>query len=188
MEDQLPIAQAIETAIRERDGSVLFFAAAANSGANTAQLFPARHQSVISIRATTSKGYIADFNPPLDPDEATALATLGVEVPSAPLSHFTDQKASVRSGTSIANAISVGIAGMLLFYVNQQWYRPSYNDINSKVVTKNGLLAMLENISTPSIHKEFLYIKPWCLKGLSHDTLWAQFEDVLLGSGASRPE
>ncbi|KAK8059238.1 hypothetical protein PG996_009168 [Apiospora saccharicola] len=181
--DHLPISKAIRSAINDRDESVVFFAAAANSGANATELFPARHESVISIRGTSSNGYIADFNPPLNRREHVALATLGTEVPSEPLSSDVSQKPSVKSGTSIATAISVGIAGLLLTYVNRQSGRQSYNGVKSRLHTRRGMLAMLENISTPSIHRDFLYIKPWCLEGLPADTLWARFEATLLGSG-----
>ncbi|KAK8079701.1 hypothetical protein PG997_007519 [Apiospora hydei] len=158
LENAERVAEAIDWAQRECKADLISISfgymedqppiAAANSGANTTQLFPARHKSVISIRATTSKGYIADFNPPLDPDESTALATLGVEVPSAPPSHFITQRTSVKSGTSIANAIGVGIAGMLLAYVNQQSNRRSYNDVRKEIYTRKGLLGLDALMST----------------------------------------
>ncbi|KAK7928899.1 hypothetical protein PG985_005897 [Apiospora marii] len=150
----------IRSVINNRDELVIFFAAVTNSGANVIKLFPARHKSVISIRGTSSNGYTADFNPPLNPREYCALATLGVEVPSQPLSTDTSQRSAVKSGTSIATAISIGIAGLLLTYVNRQLGRPSYHEVKSRLLTRRGMLAMLESISTPSIHREYLYIKP----------------------------
>jgi hypothetical protein len=83
-----------------REDSILFFAAAANDGANKEEMFPANHDSVISIRAANSEGAFADFNPPRNPDEPVVYGTLGKDVPSAWLRGHSSE--ACKTGTSVA--------------------------------------------------------------------------------------
>lgn len=159
---------------------MIFFAAASNSGANQREYFPARHDSVISIRATSSTGTTAYFNPPLNPCEKIALATLGVDVPSQSLS--TGEKPAVMTGTSISTAISSGVAGMLISYVNRHSNRPSYTDIKSMLLTKRGMVRTLKSMSTCTFDQQLHYIKPWSLRGdkKSLEGIWSTLEYNLL--------
>lgn len=75
--DQQSISKAIRRAVNDRNESILFFAAAANSGANEMEMFPARHECVISIRGTNSNGGFQDFNPPRSSRENKVLGNWG---------------------------------------------------------------------------------------------------------------
>ncbi|KAJ5979050.1 hypothetical protein N7501_002392 [Penicillium viridicatum] len=107
-DEQACISDAIREAIYERKDSILFFAAASNYGANDREMFPARHDSVISIRGTDANGDFEDFNPPKSQDEVAVFGTLGLDVPSAWANSDHDE---YKSGTSTATAIAAGIAG-----------------------------------------------------------------------------
>ncbi|RGP78854.1 peptidase s8 subtilisin kexin sedolisin [Fusarium longipes] len=112
---QPSISKAIRKAVNDRDDSIIFFAAAANSGLNESEMFPARHECVISVRGTNSNGAFQDFNPPRSSRERTVIGTLGLDVPASGLSH--DDGDVYSKGTSVATAIAAGIAGILLGYV-----------------------------------------------------------------------
>ncbi|KAH0499592.1 hypothetical protein TgHK011_006773 [Trichoderma gracile] len=84
-DDHPCITRAIHEALSYRNGSILFFAAASNYGANENELFPARHESVFSIRATNSNGQFLDLNPPRSQHDGVVFGTLGLDVPSEPL-------------------------------------------------------------------------------------------------------
>ncbi|KAJ5971397.1 subtilisin-like protein, partial [Penicillium vulpinum] len=82
-DEQSCISDAIREALYRRRDSILFFAAASNDGANDREMFPARHDSVISIRGTNAYGDFEYFNPPKHENEAAVFGTLGVDVLSA---------------------------------------------------------------------------------------------------------
>ena len=123
---QPSISKAIFKAVSDHDDSIIFFAAAANSGLNEAEMFPARHECVISVRATNSNGAFQDFNPPRSSREMV-LGTLGLDVPSSGLSHETGDV--YRKGTSVATAVAAGMAGMLLGFVQGNAGRNIYCDV-----------------------------------------------------------
>ncbi|KAE8411484.1 hypothetical protein BDV36DRAFT_274502 [Aspergillus pseudocaelatus] len=156
-DDQPNISRAIRKAMYERDGSILFFAAASNSGANDKEMFPARHESVISIRATNANGDFTDFNPPRSPTEDIVFGTLGVDVPSAGLSDSGEEV--YKSGTSVATAVAVGIAGALLGYINAK------KDISEKVRTRQGMQAVFRALASKTLNDHCLYLTPWPLMG-----------------------
>lgn len=156
-DDQPNISRAIRKAMYERDGSMLFFAAASNSGANDKEMFPARHESVISIRATNAKGDFTDFNPPRSPGEDIVFGTLGVDVPSAGLSDSGEEV--YKSGTSVATAVAVGIAGAVLGYINAK------PDISEKVRTRQGMQAVFRALAFKTLNDHCLYLTPWALMG-----------------------
>lgn len=80
-EEQVCISRAIREVMYERDDSILLFAAASNYGANEQEMFPARYESVISVRGTTVNGDFEDFNPPRKNKEKV-FGTLGLDVPA----------------------------------------------------------------------------------------------------------
>ncbi|KAE8326053.1 peptidase S8/S53 domain-containing protein [Aspergillus sergii] len=147
-EDQPNISRAIRKAMYKRDGSILFFAAASNSGANDKEMFPARHESVISMRATNANGDFSDFNPPRSPNEGIVLGTLGVDVPSTGLSDSGEEV--YKSGTSVATAVAVGIAGALLGYSNAK------QDILEKVRTRQGMQAVFRALASKTLNDHYL--------------------------------
>lgn len=141
------ISRAIRRAVLARTESILFFAAAANYGANEKTMFPANHDSVIPIRGTNSKGAFKDFNPPRDPDEAVVYGTLGEDVPSTWLHDYSDEVR--KSGTSVATPIAAGIAAMLLGYVNGRSDQDGYQLLQTKLRTRRGMLAMFREMAIP---------------------------------------
>lgn len=172
--DQKSISKAIRSAVNDHNESILFFAATANFGANEREMFPARHECVISIRGTNSSGRFQDFNPPRNSRENTVFGTLGLEVPSASLSQETGEVH--RTGTSIATAVAAGMAGMLLGYMNSKSSKSTYHIVRNKLRTREGMLAMFESIASDSLHNGYLYVAPWRLQDISDETRWAIFE------------
>ncbi|RSM00799.1 hypothetical protein CEP52_008885 [Fusarium oligoseptatum] len=79
-DDDEDIAKAIEDVERERN--VVFLASAGNNAAYQAESFPARHRSVISIRATNCDGTFSASNPPIiDRYYNSVLGTFGDDLP-----------------------------------------------------------------------------------------------------------
>ncbi|PFH61507.1 hypothetical protein XA68_17164 [Ophiocordyceps unilateralis] len=176
-DDQQSISNAIHHAVSARNDSILFFAAAANTGANERELFPARHECVISIRGTNKNGHFLDFNPPRNPREGAAFGTLGLQVPCAPLSP--ESEYVYQTGTSIAAAIAAGIAGMLLGYVTDQTSKSDYQSVRRQLKRRVGMLAMFERIAKPSFNGGgYLYVAPWDLRGITDEKRWAMFQDT----------
>lgn len=174
IDDQRSISNAIRSAVNDRDEAILFFAAAANSGANEKEMFPARHECVTSVRGTNSNGSFQDFNPPRNPWETFAIGTLGLEVPASSLSGET--KDVYKTGTSVATAIAAGIAGMLLGYVSRNQTKSSYHTVRDRLKTRKGMMAMLQCIASDSLNDGYIYVAPWCLHDKSNDERWAMCE------------
>jgi hypothetical protein len=153
------ISNAILQAVQQRKGSILFFAAAANLGANQKEMFPAHHEFVISIRGTNSEGVFQDFNPPPDRDGPAVFGTLGKDVPSAWLN--THDGEICKSGTSVATPIAAGIAAMILGYANLCFAKRLRLDFNlaRRLWTRRGMLSMFTKMSTCMKEKCF-YLSP----------------------------
>ncbi|KAL6822099.1 hypothetical protein J3E69DRAFT_382661 [Trichoderma sp. SZMC 28015] len=141
------ISNTIINAELRRNRRVLFFAAASNSGANQKEMFPASHDSVISIRETNSNGAFSDTNPPVDPHGPIVYGTLGRDVPSAWL-HSCDEE-SIKSGSSVATAVSVGIAAVVLQYAAMGLSHPTSQMPAQveKLWTRKGMLCMFFKLS-----------------------------------------
>lgn len=151
------ISDAILEAVQKRGYDILFFAAAANDGANEREMFPASHEFVFSIRGTNSGGYFQDFNPPPDFDGPTVFGTLGQDVPSAWLSNYPDEV--YKSGTSVATPIAAGIAATILGYARFRFAeRPA--SMPGKLWTKSGMTSMFLRMSTP-MSKKRCYLHPF---------------------------
>ena len=180
-DDKLSISKAIRSAVNNSNESVLFFAAAANSGANEKEMFPARHECVISMRGTNSNGQFQDFNPPRNPWERMVFGTLGLEVPAASLSNEATEEVS-RSGSSIATAVAAGMAGMLLGYVDSKTSKSTYHAVRNRLRTRKGMLAIFEALASPALGQEgCLYVAPWDLQG-DDEARWTKFEAVICRS------
>ncbi|KAL9618679.1 MAG: hypothetical protein Q9160_006646 [Pyrenula sp. 1 TL-2023] len=158
-DEQPAITGAIYESLYRRHGSVLFFAAASNYGTNEKEMHPARHESVISIRGTNSNGDFEDFNPPRSYNEGIVIGTLGVDVPSAWISDYDDEV--FRSGTSVATAVAVGIAGVLLQYVRSISSAGAFHNANKKLGTHKGMQAMLKTLAYQTLKEHYLYLAPW---------------------------
>jgi hypothetical protein len=165
-EEQLCIRKAIYEALYSREGSILFFAAASNYGANERQMFPARHESVISIRATNANGDFLDLNPPRDQNEGVVFGTLGLDVPSASLRD--DGRETYKSGTSVATAVAVGMAGVLLGYASRA-SRDAAFQVDKKLRTHQGMRALFRALARSTQSEQHLYLAPWILEGESDE-------------------
>lgn len=107
------IRNAISTSVTDRQGSVVFFAAAANNGSNQQEMFPASDVNVISVRGTDYNGiFIGAYNPPPHPrkEGQPVYGTLGQNVP------YTAEK--MASGCSIATPIMVGMVAMVMQWMH----------------------------------------------------------------------
>ncbi|KAL7789840.1 hypothetical protein V8C37DRAFT_385885 [Trichoderma ceciliae] len=147
-QDEIPsISDTISKAEYNRRRQVLFFAAASNSGANRKEMFPASHDSVISIRETNSNGLFSDTNPPVDLNGPISFGTLGRDVPSAWLHKISGELN--KSGSSVATAVAAGIAAVVLQYANVGFSSPSYHMPNQvrRLWTRRGMLAMFAKLS-----------------------------------------
>ncbi|KAI9833799.1 MAG: hypothetical protein M1819_003534 [Sarea resinae] len=153
------ISQAIRWAVYERHDAILFFAAAANYGANEKEMFPAFHDSVISIRGTNSAGVFADFNPPRNLDEGVVFGTLGKDVPSAGLRSSEDEVC--KSGTSVATPIAAGIAAMILRDLDWRSDQHGYRLAREKLRTRRGMRAIFKALATPTGDPGCYYLAPW---------------------------
>lgn len=153
------ISNAILEAVRKRHGFILFFAAAANFGGNTREMFPARHHFVIPMRGTNSQGLFQDTNPPPDHHGPVVYGTLGVEVPTAGLS--TQGSMVYRSGTSVATPIAAGIAALVLSCASTSFGdRTSLaNDPLKYLWSSSGMSSMFNQMST-WMDGRCLYLNP----------------------------
>lgn len=170
-DEQPCVSDAIREALFERNDSILFFAAASNHGANDREMFPARHQSVISIRGTNANGKFEDFNPPKREDESLVFGTLGLDVPSSwPNSDHEEYK----SGTSIATVIAAGMAGCLLGYISSHPPEKPFYSVKHRAWTRQGMLAIFRALSSNTLQTGYWYMTVWDLIGKSEDARWAK--------------
>ncbi|GAP85568.1 putative serine protease [Rosellinia necatrix] len=105
-----PIHMAIRAAEDVRGRRIIFFAAAANEGANRDEMFPAYLPAVISVRATDHFGSFASaFDPPptVSNSSSPLYGTLGLNVP------YSWPSPEVRSGCSMATPIMAGMVSLV---------------------------------------------------------------------------
>lgn len=170
--EMVVISRAIRRAICDRDEAILFFAAAANSGANEEEMFPANHELVISIRGTNSQGTFQEFNPPRRPDETVVYGTLGTEVPSAWLRDHEGEMH--KSGTSVATPIAAGIAAIVLGYIGGKSKESGVELLEKRLRSRRGMLAVFNTMSK-EMGNGCSFLNPWnffrqedsvCLSGI----------------------
>jgi hypothetical protein len=147
--DEIPlIGKTITEVELRRDNRILFFAAASNSDGNRKEMFPANHDSVISVRETNSNGAFSDTNPPVDPYGSAVFGTLGQNVRSAWLRNVDGDLP--KSGSSVATAVATGIAAMVLAFANMaSLHNPEFpiSAGGTKLWTRRGMLAMFARMS-----------------------------------------
>ncbi|KAL7808609.1 subtilisin-like protein [Trichoderma gracile] len=176
-DDHPCITRAIHEALSYRNGSILFFAAASNYGANENELFPARHESVFSIRATNSNGQFLDLNPPRSQHDGVVFGTLGLDVPSEPL---VSGEIQYKTGTSVATAIAASIAGALLEFALGDSQRQDFEDVYSRLRTRKGMQALFQHLAVASHHERYLYLAPWTLWRQTDSARWSTFVAAVL--------
>ena len=96
---------------------VLLFAAATNDGYYEQDPvgFPATMVHVIRVNSCQYNSQQSDFSPDSDRNEANALSTLGEEIESAfPKALNNGVPRKCLTGTSMATAIMLGVAGLLI--------------------------------------------------------------------------
>jgi hypothetical protein len=170
VDGQRVISKAIEQAVGDRNYAILFFAAAANSGANQKEMFPANHDFVISIRGTNPDGVFEDFNPPPDRDGPAVFGTLGKVVPSAWLRSYDGE--ICKSGTSVATPIAAGIAAMVLGYATIELHKRNLPEKAKKLWTRHGMTAMFNKMSTCTRERCF-YVSPGEFFAKEESERWA---------------
>ncbi|KAF5670911.1 thermostable alkaline protease [Fusarium heterosporum] len=116
--DENALSMAIEDVERSRD--IIFLASAGNNAAYQREAFPARHRSVISIRATDCQGTFSASNPPIIDRSTVVLGTFGNNLPDR-LSSEISERFGPRiclPGSSIATAVAAGIAASTIAYAD----------------------------------------------------------------------
>jgi hypothetical protein len=172
------IGQAIERALFNTGNTMLFFAAANNDGANRREMFPARHKDVISIHATDGNGAVASFSPAPGSEDPWTVATLGVDLPGSSLGYSLDPH--YITGTSAANAVAVGLAGMLLGLANHHRTKVSFRETFERLHSGQGMRALFLAISKDAKSGEkYRYVAPWALEGKTDEQRWAFLENAV---------
>lgn len=155
------IRDAIYRAEAERNYSIVFFAAAANDGSNTTEMFPAFMNSVISIRGADPAG---DFIPLYDPETPAfnrgkyVYGTLGQDIPCG----WPDEHPSMlMSGCSIATPMAAGIAALIMQCVASAPDRFGER-YQRKIRSTRGISEVLYDMSVDQGRNRF-YVAPWKL-------------------------
>lgn len=150
------IEQAIRNAGERRNWSIIFFAAAANEGSNTEELFPASFDQVIPIRGTDCVGaFVQQYDPEVAPFKRgmPLYGTLGEDVPW----DWPDEN-KLSSGCSIATPIAASIAALIIQCVTST--SANFNDDDQRRIRKReAILAIFHAISAEK-HMGRRYINP----------------------------
>ncbi|KAE8450714.1 hypothetical protein EG329_006059 [Mollisiaceae sp. DMI_Dod_QoI] len=155
------IEKVINNVRHEREGKILFFAAASNSGGNARKTYPARHPSVISVRSTTSNRAFPEYNPHLEEDDKVCFGTLGENVLSAwPCTSENAEGQLWQSGTSVATPIAAALAAFILEYVGASTHKRVFNRVWGKLQKMEGMIAIFKLMSSSTEGRRF-YVTPW---------------------------
>ncbi|KAJ4322666.1 hypothetical protein N0V84_004691 [Fusarium piperis] len=150
-DDDEDIAKAIEDVERERN--VVFLASAGNNAAYQAEAFPARHRSVISIRATNCDGTFSASNPPIiDRYSSSVLGTFGDDLPENIHREITGRfgPSICQPGSSIATAVAAGIVASTIAYaeaLSSVLPIPKEQSPVQSLKKTQGMLRMLEKMA-----------------------------------------
>ncbi|KAM0420385.1 hypothetical protein ACHAPT_011805 [Fusarium lateritium] len=150
-DDDEDIAKAIQDVERERN--VVFLASAGNNAAYQAESFPARHKSVISIRATNCDGTFSASNPPIvDRYSGSVLGTFGDDLPENIHREITGRfgPSICQPGSSIATAVAAGIVASTIAYAEALSFVlpiPKEQSPVQSLKKTQGMLRMLEKMA-----------------------------------------
>ncbi|KAF9870213.1 ankyrin unc44 [Colletotrichum karsti] len=128
---------------RKKNGkNILFLAAANNDGLNEMELFPANHQDVISVRATTHAGeFVSEYSPNPQPYRHEMLfGTLGHEVPYDPVIDPDNVGVKI-SGCSVATPILAGLVATIIQFAESSC--PTDERVLKAVRSKDGIQAIM---------------------------------------------
>lgn len=173
-EEILSIHKAIIDAERDKDRKILFFAAATNDGLNKPEMFPAFHESVISVRGTRYNGeFVLQYNP-LQWKHKTGLkyGTLGQKVACG---WYPGRL--VKSGCSVATPIMVTFAATLIRLSQSPEHRLN-TTIQENIRRRRGMLAVFDAM-TEDQGDQKRYLAPWQLLDKSDQQIWAMINNVL---------
>lgn len=142
-----PISDAIRDVKNTRRDAIVFLASAGN-GVDRAEAYPACDPSVIAIYATESNGAFLKTNPFPSKESRYSLGTYGDNIPDAVLAELRSQFAegSFSGGTSVATAVTAGIAGLMLAYmalVPHVLPGCGAEDVYSELKTTHGMTHVL---------------------------------------------
>ena len=152
----------IETVINKAiESGIIVIAAAGNEGSNFDIPFPANMTDVFCIGAARAFGRDSEFNPPHE--ERFKFSVLGEEVRAAYTKRDCDPTAQhseeqVRSGSSIAVPVAVGIAANMLEYVIGV-LDDRFEGREATVAMKKLFIAM----SSATRKKDYKNLVPWDL-------------------------
>ena len=153
------IEEAIARATHHKK-AVTFFAAANNDGFNSREMFPANLGGpVLSIRGTNMHGgFEQKFNPPKS-SPGPVFGTLGKDVYS---DWAGQENPHLMSGSSVATAIAVGIAAILIEYATRSGeFDPTELQL---MRTRRGVLELFSEIGIPEHDRdEHYYVAPFDL-------------------------
>lgn len=155
------IRDAIVEAEKIRKRKVLFFAAANNDGLHSRELFPAFHESVISVRGTGHDGsFVAQYNPPTYSHKADMVlyGTLSKDVACGWVAGRL-----TKSGCSVATPIMAAIAAMAIQFVSSR-----LDDFTLQapglIRTRRGMLSLFQLMTKDQVSgSKRMSLAPWQL-------------------------
>ena len=155
------IEDVIDRAIRHK---ILVFAAASNTGANSAAgpAFPASLERVFCINSANGVGRRSDFNP-TDPGGWNIFTAPGEAVESARPLHHNKGSSKRDSGTSIATPIAAGIAALVLEFAKQQLPNTEWETAVNFLKDFSGMCYAFMLMANDKDDKGFRYIRPSAL-------------------------
>ncbi len=170
------IRDAIRHAAYHKKDRITFFAAAANDGLNSREMFPANFSdAVISVRGTNRSGaFEPDFNPPMSAP-GPVFGTLGSDVYS---DWIGEEGSRCMSGCSVATQIAVGIACMLLEYTASRAAEFQPEDM-ALMRTKRGIFELFCEIGV-HVGQDRYYLAPFDLfLDMAEDTRIAKLKAAI---------
>jgi hypothetical protein len=168
--DAIDAIDAINKKLKAIKDTVLFFAAASNSGENEGRTYPAKRPEVFAIHAAHGGGTAWADNPdPLLQDWNFTTLGMHVEAPSK------NNETKHLSGTSMACPVAAGIAALVLEFCRQATVDDAQEEISqlalllSKLGMEKIFLKMRNaNDNTPPVKTaRYPYLQPWVLLSLA---------------------
>ena len=151
----------IDRAIQHK---ILVFAAASNTGANSAAgpAFPASLERVFCINSANGVGRRSDFNP-TDPGGWNIFTAPGEAVDSAWPLHQNKGLYKRDSGTSIATPIAAATAALVLDFAKQQLPSAEWETAVNFLKEFSGMCYAFMLMANDKDDKGFRYIRPFVL-------------------------